>query len=82
MCIIAPDNYRSKTTAALLAFFLGHFGIQRFYLGRPVSGFVLLCLCWTGIPSLWGFIESILLFTMSENTFRFKYPQKIYMPYV
>ena len=65
---------RNKTLAALLAFFLGHFGIQRFYLGRPVSGVLLLLFVWTGIPSIWGVIECILLLLMSEQEFQQRYP--------
>ncbi|WP_334177048.1 NINE protein [Pseudoxanthobacter sp.] len=64
---------RNKLAAALLAFFLGGFGIHRFYLGRPVSGFFYLLFCWTVIPAILGFIEAILLLMMSEERFAQKY---------
>ncbi len=64
---------RNKLAAALLAFFLGGFGIHRFYLGRPVSGFIYLLFCWTAIPAIIGFIEAILLLMMSEDRFEQKY---------
>lgn len=51
-------NLKSKTAAALLAIFLGGFGIHRFYLGQWWGLFYLL-LCWTGIPGLISFVEGI-----------------------
>ena len=37
-----PHNDRNKIVAAVLAFFLGTLGIHRFYLGRTMSGVVML----------------------------------------
>jgi TM2 domain-containing membrane protein YozV len=71
---IAPLPRRSKLAAAMLAFFLGGIGLHRFYLGRPLSGVVYLLLCWTGIPLLLGFIEALVLLTMSEERFAALYP--------
>lgn len=64
---------KDKTTAALLAFFLGGFGIHRFYLGRSLSGFMYLIFCWTLIPALFGFVEFILLLVMGQAEFDAKY---------
>ncbi|RKO71209.1 TM2 domain-containing protein [Sphingobacterium puteale] len=42
---------KDKTTAALMAFFLGGFGAHRFYLGQIGLGFLYLLFCWTLIPT-------------------------------
>jgi TM2 domain-containing membrane protein YozV len=36
---------------------LGSFGAHHFYLGRNGWGILYLLFCWTGIPTLLGFIE-------------------------
>jgi TM2 domain-containing membrane protein YozV len=64
---------RSKTTAALLAFFLGGFGIHKFYLGRGGQGFLYLLFCWTFVPACVAFLESLLLLVMSEQDFNLRY---------
>ena len=43
--------------AALLAFFLGTFGIHWFYLERQNKGILYLMFCWTGVPTVLGFID-------------------------
>ncbi|MBL0708706.1 MAG: TM2 domain-containing protein [Sulfurimonas sp.] len=62
-------NGKSKIAAALLAFFLGGFGVHKFYLGQIGFGILYLLFCWTLIPAIVAFIESILLLTMSDETF-------------
>ena len=61
---------KSKAVAALLAFFLGGFGIHRFYLGKVGSGITMLILSIIGpfllyIPNIiviiWGTIDFILI---------------------
>lgn len=50
---------KSKVAAALLSFFLGMFGIHRFYLGRVGSGVAMLVLSiigWFTIGLLVGFV--------------------------
>ncbi len=64
---------RSKTAAVLLAFFLGGFGVHRFYLGQAKLGLVYLLFCWTLIPSLIGLVDSLVLLTASERSFKVKY---------
>ena len=43
----------------LLAFLLGTFGGQEFYVGSIGWGIVCILFCWTGIPSIVGFIKGI-----------------------
>lgn len=64
---------RNKTTAAILAFFLGGIGGHKFYLGRGGQGIVYLIFCWTFIPALIAFVDAIMLLTMSEGDFNLKY---------
>lgn len=66
-------NGKSKLAAALLALFLGAFGIHKFYLGQVGWGFVYLLFFWTFIPSIIAFIEFIILLTMNDETFNQKY---------
>jgi TM2 domain-containing membrane protein YozV len=64
---------KSKTTAAILAFFLGGFGGHRFYLGQTGLGFLYLIFFWTFIPAIVAFIDFILFLTMSDEKFNEKY---------
>jgi TM2 domain-containing membrane protein YozV/ribosomal protein L40E len=70
---VTAPNGKSKLAAALLALFLGGFGIHKFYLGRVGWGVVYLLFCWTFIPVIVGFIEGILLLVMSDSEFNQKY---------
>jgi TM2 domain-containing membrane protein YozV len=71
---VAP-NGKSKIAAALFAIFLGWMGAHKFYLGDVGWGVVYLLFFWTGIPAFVGFIEFILLLTMSDEAFNQKYGQ-------
>lgn len=64
---------RDKTTAGLLAIFLGGWGVHKFYLRKPGWGIVYLLLVWTLIPALLGIIEGIRYLCMNQNTFDSKY---------
>lgn len=66
-------NGKSKIAAALLAFFLGAFGVHKFYLGQVGLGILYLVFFWTFIPAIIAFIEFIILLTMSDETFNQKY---------
>lgn len=69
---IAKATGKSKVVAALLAFFLGALGIHRFYLGQWWGIFYLL-LCWTGIPSIISFIETIVFLLSDQQNWDKKY---------
>jgi len=64
---------KSRVAAALLAFFLGAFGVHKFYLGRIGVGFLYLIFFWTFIPAIIAFIEFIIYLTMSDEAFAAKY---------
>jgi hypothetical protein len=49
----------SNTVYALLAIFLGGLGVHKFYRKKTGLGVLYLVFCWTGIPSVIGFIEGI-----------------------
>src|ERR1700744_2130159 len=48
---------RDEIVGILLALFLGSFGIHHFYLRRTGLGILYCFFCWTGIPSILGFVE-------------------------
>lgn len=68
-CSGVKMNCKSKTTAALLAFFLGGFGAHNFYLGFKGRAFAQLlitilsvgALAW--VSYLWAFVEFVLILT-------------------
>lgn len=64
---------KSKTTAAVLAFFLGSFGVHRFYLGQAGLGILYLVFCWTFIPTIIALIDFFGFLLMSEEAFNQKY---------
>jgi len=65
---------KSRTTAAILAIFLGGLGADKFYRGKTTLGFIYLLFCWTYIPSLIAFVEGILyLQCKSDEEFTAKY---------
>ncbi len=64
---------KSRKVAALLAIFLGHLGIQRFYLRQYLLGVLSILFCWTYIPAIIGFIEGIVLLCSSNQKFEKKY---------
>lgn len=64
---------KNKTSAVLLALFLGGFGAHKFYLGRNLQGVLYLLFCWTFIPAIIAFIEFIIYLTMDDKSFNAKY---------
>jgi TM2 domain-containing membrane protein YozV len=64
---------KSRTVAALFAFFLGGFGAHKFYLGKAGQGIVYLLFFWTLIPGIIAFVEFILYLVMSDEEFNAKY---------
>jgi TM2 domain-containing membrane protein YozV len=53
----------NQVAYALLAIFLGSFGIHKFYAGKVVMGIIYILLSWTFIPGVIGFIEGIVALT-------------------
>ncbi len=69
----AQYGQKSRIAAAILAFFLGGFGIHKFYLGQIGWGIIYLLFCWTFIPSIVAFIEFIIYLCTSDEDFARKY---------
>ncbi len=70
---------KNKTTAALLAFFLGVFGAHKFYLGKTVTGIIYIVITIFSLGLITGiisFVEFIMLLVMSDEDFNTKYNQK------
>ncbi len=64
---------KKKSVAAIMAILLGTFGVHKFYLGDKGIGIIYLLLCWTGIPTLLGIIDGVLLLLKSDESFNDKY---------
>lgn len=62
-----------RIAAALFAFFLGGFGVHKFYLGKTGQGILYLLFIWTGLPSIIGIIEGIIYLTKSDEEFNMEY---------
>ncbi|HEB61864.1 MAG TPA: NINE protein [Bacteroidetes bacterium] len=69
---------KDKNVAAILAFFLGGFGIHRFYLGQIGLGIFYILFFW--ISWFVGFIDFIVILAMSQKEFDFKYNQNFIRP--
>ena len=74
MQVVAPPSSRSKVAAALLAFFIGGFGIHKLYLGQTAAGILYLLFCWTFIPAIIAFVEFFILLAMSDAEFNRRFP--------
>ncbi len=64
---------KSRGIACALAFFLGGFGGQWYYLERPGRGILYFVFAWTLIPSLMSFYECITWATMDDAKWHEKY---------
>jgi TM2 domain-containing membrane protein YozV len=64
---------KDKTVAVVLAFFVGGFGVHKFYLGNNLAGVLYLLFSWTLIPSLIAFFDFIGLLFMSEQAFNMQF---------
>ena len=77
----APVSHKSKTTALLLAIFLGEWGAHKFYLGDTTKGVIMLVIGFIGffsffpllITGLWSLVDFIRICTMSEAELNAKY---------
>lgn len=64
---------KDKTTAAILALFLGGIGIHRFYLNQIGLGFLYLLFSWTFIPLFVSLIDFIVFLATDQKSFDYKY---------
>jgi hypothetical protein len=64
---------KNKYIAAILAFFVGAFGIHKFYLGKTGQGILHLIFFWTFISTIIAWIEAVGYLTMSDNEFDARY---------
>ena len=64
---------KNKTTAAIMAFFLGGIGGQFFYLGKAGIGILCLVFCWTFIPCFIALYHTIKFMTMTDEAFNLEY---------
>ena len=77
----APVSQKSKTTALLLAFFLGEWGAHKFYLGDTTKGAIMLVIGFIGlftylpllITGVWALVDFIIICTKSEAELNAKY---------
>jgi TM2 domain-containing membrane protein YozV len=70
---------KDRTTAILLCFFCGWFGIHKFYLGQTFAGVMYLIFSWTCIPGIISFFEFLGLCFMSDREFHTRYSSQ-YLP--
>ncbi|MBQ3054889.1 MAG: TM2 domain-containing protein [Oscillospiraceae bacterium] len=65
---------KSRLTAGLLGFFLGCFGVHNFYLGyngKAIAQLLITLLSFglfSGISTVWGFVEGVLILTNPNAT--------------
>ena len=64
---------KSKGRACLLAFFFGGFGVHKFYLEKPGVGVLYALFFWTLIPSLFAFIDLIIMLCTPDEIWKEKY---------
>ena len=67
---------RSKAVSALLALFFGTLGLQHFYIGNIGRGILCVLFCWTGIPTIAGVIEALIILFEDSSSFEFRYKVK------
>ena len=71
-------NMKDKNVAAIMALFLGGFGIHRFYLGQIGLGIFYCIFFWSPIPWILGLIDSIAFFSMDRDRFDIKYNRQYF----
>jgi TM2 domain-containing membrane protein YozV len=64
---------KERAVAIVLCFFLGSFGIHKFYLGNNAQGIVYLIFSWTFIPGIIAFFEFLGLCFMSDREFNARF---------
>ncbi|MEO8380915.1 MAG: NINE protein [Acidobacteriota bacterium] len=71
--VVSVNAGRNRTSAAILALFLGGLGVHKFYLGQSGLGIVYLLFFWTFVPAFVGFIEAIVYLSMTDEAFNARY---------
>lgn len=75
-----PAEDRNKYVAALLAFFLGFFGIHRLYLGRIGSAIVMMVLAVTVVglvvTCIWALVDMVRYLIMPDAEFARRYARQ------
>ncbi len=69
----SSDANSDKIVAGILALLLGGIGAHKFYQGNIKYGVLYLCFFWTGIPSLLGLVEGILILIADDAEYERKY---------
>lgn len=64
---------KSKVAAGILAFFVGVFGVHRFYLGEIGKGILYAVFFWFPLTWLVAIIDGIIFLTMNDDDFNYKY---------
>jgi TM2 domain-containing membrane protein YozV len=64
---------KSRYVAAFLAFFLGSIGAHKFYLNKPLWGFIYFLFFWTMIPFVVSILEAIIYLATSESDFQSRF---------
>jgi TM2 domain-containing membrane protein YozV len=67
---------KNKNVAAILAFFGGTFGIQRFYLNQIGLGVLCVVFSFTSIPFFLGILDALIFLTKDKDEFDLKYNRK------
>ncbi len=69
-------NHKDRVLTAILALFLGCWGVHRFYLGQTGRGVVYVLLSFVLISPILGFIDFLHFIFMSDYSFDLKFNQQ------
>jgi TM2 domain-containing membrane protein YozV len=64
---------KDRSIAIILCFFMGFFGIHKFYLGKITDGVIYLLFGVTGIPAIFAFFDFFGLCFMSDREFQARF---------
>lgn len=71
-----PHSDKSKVVAGILAILIGSLGIQYFYLGKIMAGFLSILLTIVTCGTIWPiltFVQGIYMLTLTDQEFEAKY---------
>lgn len=69
---------KNKIVTGVLAFFVGVFGVHRFYLGEVGKGILYAVFFWTPVVWIVAIIDAIVFLTMDDEIFNYKYNKDYY----